>query len=151
MRGTWTSRTTAAAWLVSYLLFLGIIVFASRLSDLGLPQLAESTLERLHAENIMTDVRFGHVEAAANVLLFIPVGLLVARMLPRRHWWIAIATGVLLSLSIELLQAVALSGRSSTPRDVVCNSLGAIVGALITATMTRRPAPPFARTAGERT
>lgn len=122
------SPRTAAVLFVLYMLLLGVVVFAARLTDLGLPQLAVDALDRIHSEGFLPDLRFGHVEAGANILLFIPVGLLVACVLPRRLWLVAILIGIAMSLSIEFVQAVALSGRSATARDVVCNSLGTVLG-----------------------
>lgn len=150
MKGPFTSSNTAAALLATYLVVLGMIVFAARLTDLGIPQAAETGLEQLHKLQLVPGIRFGHVEAGANVLLFIPVGLLLASMLRRRHWWLAMASGVITSLSIELVQAAALSGRIASPRDVVCNTLGTIVGTLIALIVSPRPTPLLTRTAKEK-
>ncbi|MCA0144857.1 VanZ family protein [Blastococcus sp. LR1] len=75
-------------------------------------------------------VRAGDVERTANVLVFVPVGLLVCFALPRvsRLWvWVLC---VLLSLTVEGAQFV-LPGRDSTPIDVVTNSTGAAIGVLL--------------------
>lgn len=145
------SPRTAAVLFVVYVLLLGVVVFASRLTDLGLPQIADGTLERLHAEGILPDLRFGHVEAGANILLFIPVGFLLACILPRRLWLIAILTGVAMSLCIEFIQAVALSGRSATVRDVVCNSLGTVLGTALSPLFLRVSSSRSPRIAGAST
>lgn len=86
------------------------------------------------------------LEPAANVLLFLPLGFVIARLWtgPRAARTGAIALALLLSaglsLSIEVLQ-VALPSRHASYRDVVMNSLGGFSGGLtfrIWALQTRR-------------
>ena len=68
------------------------------------------------------------VQALANVVLFIPVGLFASWWLPR--WWMAIVLGFVLSSGFELAQALV-PGRTSDPWDVVWNTLGGAVGAVL--------------------
>ena len=76
-------------------------------------------------------VRAGEVEAAANVLVFVPLGFLVAQLLPPRRRWIAVVLCCLASTGIEVVQAVLISTRLGTPRDVLTNTLGALLGYLL--------------------
>lgn len=77
------------------------------------------------------------VEAVANVVMFVPFGVLVGLLLPRR-WW-AVALGALTSAAIELAQLAFLPSRVPTVQDVVMNTLGAAVGvALLAAYGARR-------------
>lgn len=138
----------AAILFAAYVLLLGVVVFAARLTDLGLPQLADVLLDRLHTEGFVPDLRFGHVEAGANILLFIPVGFLVACILPRRLWLVAVLTGVAMSVAIESIQAVALSDRSATVRDVICNSLGTVLGTAFSPLFSRVSRRHTPRTVG---
>ena len=67
-------------------------------------------------------------EALANVLLFVPLGALVAHLRPRWPGWQVVLALAVLSLAIEALQAIALAGRNPSPVDVVTNALGAALG-----------------------
>ncbi|GAA1831039.1 VanZ family protein [Agromyces salentinus] len=66
-------------------------------------------------------------EIAFNVMLFIPVGLLAALLIPRRRWPLALLAGFGFTAFIELGQLV-LPDRVSDPRDLLLNTLGATVG-----------------------
>ncbi|WP_141783305.1 VanZ family protein [Ornithinicoccus hortensis] len=114
--------------LVAYVIFLGAV--GLWVSAVDAP--VSGTLSRLlvwgegHGFGF---VRYAHVEAAANLLLFVPLGFLIVLVARPRSWpWAALA-GFLVSLSIELAQ-LGLSARTTQLRDVVFNTAGALVGAL---------------------
>jgi VanZ family protein len=73
-------------------------------------------------------------DVVANLLLFMPLGALLHREGQRRCWGffltltLAGATGLLISLTIEYLQAF-LPTRDSSLLDVLTNSAGALIGA----------------------
>ena len=77
-----------------------------------------------------SDKTYELIEASANVLLFIPLGVLLMLGTLRMTWLRAAAVGLVLSAGIEILQAVALPDRTANAGDVVANTLGATVGAL---------------------
>jgi hypothetical protein len=74
-------------------------------------------------------------DSVVNVLGFVPFGFcyLLQRWrqcpgFPRRQFVIVVLAGLSISLAIELIQA-GLPGRDSSLRDLVCNSLGTLLGA----------------------
>ena len=72
-------------------------------------------------------------EMLMNVFLFFPLGLTMSNALPRKwHRWLRIAlttlTGCILSAGIEYAQYRFALGMAETD-DVICNTLGAFVGA----------------------
>jgi len=69
------------------------------------------------------------VEAASNVVMFVPFGVLVGLLVRRR--WLVVVLGCGLSVAIETCQALFLPTRVADPRDVVMNTLGALVGVLL--------------------
>ena len=69
------------------------------------------------------------VEFVANILLFVPLGLLLRLALPRVTWLGAVLLGGAVSVVVEVLQMA--TTRISDPRDVVANTLGALGGALL--------------------
>ena len=68
-------------------------------------------------------------EGLANVALFVPLGAAGALLTRRHAAWMVIALGAL-SFAIEVLQA-RLPDRNPSYRDVVMNSAGALLGALV--------------------
>jgi VanZ family protein len=92
-----------------------------------------------------TWVRIGSPEFVANILLFVPLGLLIRLALPRSTWLGATVLGGLVSVAVEVLQVW--TPRVSDPRDIVANTLGTLVGALLgsviglIASVVARPGP----------
>ena len=71
------------------------------------------------------------VEFLLNVAAFVPVSLLGSLLWQRLSWRDWTAGGFVASFLVELVQAVALDGRSATHADVVSNTVGALVGAVL--------------------
>ncbi len=76
-------------------------------------------------------VTYDVVDFAANILFFVPIGLLGALLLPRRVWWLSMPIGLALSAALELGQAFFLPQRYASWTDVLANTLGAALGALL--------------------
>ena len=94
-------------------------------------------------------ITYPAVEFAANVAMFVPIGVLLLLLAGRRWWWMAALAGVLLSTSIEYAQ-LFVPGRVSDVRDLVSNSIGTFAGVLVALLLTwpetvrRRAALPVA-------
>jgi VanZ family protein len=71
----------------------------------------------------------GGVDSVLNVLLFIPlgVGLALAGVRP----WRAMLAGAALSIAIELSQLTIVPGRDAAVGDVMTNTLGTLLGAML--------------------
>lgn len=72
------------------------------------------------------------VEFLLNVAAFVPVPLLGSLLWPSLDWRDWTALGFTASVLVEVAQAVAMAERSATHADVVANTLGALVGAVLT-------------------
>ena len=96
-----------------------------------------------------TWVTYNGVEFAANVLMFLPMGLFFLLLLGRRLWWLAAVMGAVLSGLIEFGQ-LFLPSRVSDPRDFVANSIGAVIGVLVGLVVTWPAAIRRRRAAAER-
>jgi len=96
--------------------------------DRGFEPTISRGLALLHRNGLPTWFGYNTLEFGANIVMFVPAGLLVALMLPSRRWWLALLIVPALSIAIELTQAVFLSSRFATVNDVVANSLGAALG-----------------------
>ena len=80
-------------------------------------------------------------QMGANVLLYLPLGVLLPLVWREARWWTAAGAGFALSLATELFQPII--GRSFDVDDLLTNALGALAGYGLLA-MVRR----LARAAG---
>ncbi|MBG6237060.1 glycopeptide antibiotics resistance protein [Mycetocola sp. CAN_C7] len=76
-------------------------------------------------------ITYDVIESFANVLLFIPAGLLLVVLLGVQWWWLSILGGIAASVAIEMGQHLFLAGRFATIDDVYANTIGAVVGTVI--------------------
>lgn len=77
-------------------------------------------------------LQYEHMEFSANVLLFIPLGLLVTLAIgPRPARWLPPLSCLLASVVIEVVQFTMLQQRYPTLSDVIANTLGGVLGWLI--------------------
>jgi glycopeptide antibiotics resistance protein len=97
-----------------------------------------SFLKFIHAHGIPAWVNYKLVEASANVLLFIPLGVVAALGYPKRSWWQIGTFGLIVSGCIELGQLFFLNNRFASALDIVTNTGGALIGALLVAGVLKR-------------
>ena len=88
---------------------------------------------------------FALADAILNLVLFVPLGIGLAMLLPR-YVWLPVALAVGLSTGIELAQLL-LPGRYATLADVVANGTGAAIGAGLVRHAGRPRAPAESREA----
>lgn len=118
--------------LAPYLAAVGLIVF------LPAPEAGKITgLVRIFADlvamwGVPREPAAVVFEFLANIVLFVPFGLLVSIASPRWSPWLVIGLGCLTSVAIELVQ-FALPTRFPTVSDVIANTTGAAVGYLLVA------------------
>ena len=93
---------------------------------------------------------YAGLEAGANVLMFVPFGVLVGLLV--RRIWLVVLLGFCLSAAIELTQLLLLPTRFATVQDVAMNTLGAALGVLglqaVRSLATRRRARNLRATTG---
>ena len=128
---------------VAYLAAVGVVTLWPSPQSTAAPGWATVTLDVLHG--IGVPMTLPVLEASANVVMFLPFGVLglpllrglVARRGTRAPGvWRAVGlvtlAGAVLSAAIELTQNL-LPGRVPTVQDVVLNTAGALLGALAVA------------------
>lgn len=95
----------------------------------------QSTLQHwfagLHARGFPSWIGFGLVEFGANVLMFLPLGVLGVAARPPFGAAGVIGCCAALSAAVELGQLLFIPGRTGDYRDLLANTLGAVLGALI--------------------
>ncbi|NEK84300.1 VanZ family protein [Blastococcus saxobsidens] len=125
------SRRLAVAGLVAYLVALAAVTLGA--SPGGLFVRGARVARRIDGFGWVSS---GDVERAANVLLFVPFGLLLCFALPTVDRFVVWLLCVAVSVAVEAAQFV-LPGRDSTPVDVVTNATGAALGVLAAVVWTR--------------
>ena len=90
-----------------------------------------SILSFLHTHGIPRWFNYKFVEAAANVMLFIPLGVVAWLAFREKRWWQIGAFGLIVSGCMELGQLLFLHNRFATLQDIVTNTGGAVIGALL--------------------
>ena len=129
----------AAIWgLGTYAIVLALIALWPAPVDQGSSDLLMLWLRRLHRRGVPTWFDYGVVEFTSNVILFLPLGALVARILDVPRWWGGVAAGFLLSLLIEAAQLVFLPARFPSVADIAANTFGAMVGAFLALVLMAR-------------
>lgn len=123
-------RLVFAGLLVLYVVFLGAV-----LSEYN-PTVATDVV--LHLEHWLAArgapgwvTGPGRVEFCLNAAMFAPIAFLAAMSVPRHPWANWVVYGFVGSAAVELLQGLFLPPRSAEFVDVVANTLGALVGALL--------------------
>jgi hypothetical protein len=71
----------------------------------------------------------GTVDVLLNVCLFVPLGLFLRLLGWRRS--MVIWCGILTTLGVETAQLLVIPGRDASPSDVITNSAGTVIGAVL--------------------
>lgn len=115
-----------------FLLILGFIGFWPSPVDRPAAGLLARILSFLHHNGFPAWFDYAAVEASANFLLYLPLGLLLALSYQGRYRWAASAVlGSLTSVCVELGQLAFLAERYPSVLDVIMNSFGAAAGAAL--------------------
>lgn len=78
-------------------------------------------------------IRYNQLEAIANMLLYLPLGVFIVKFLPRLPLGLALLSPILVSAVAEGIQRFFLPARYSTVDDVINNAIGGVLGVLIAA------------------
>ena len=91
----------------------------------------------IHALGAPAWLGYRFIEASANVILFIPLGVMAALAFPRKTWWQIGALGLLVSSFMELGQLLFLSSRYPSRLDLATNTVGCLLGFLLVRSLVR--------------
>jgi len=90
-------------------------------------------------------IDYADVEFVANMAMFAPIGMFFVLLFGRGRWWLAMLLAFSLSCAIELAQLLFFPTRVADVRDIVSNTSGAVVGAIVVLIMTAGKARELAR------
>ncbi|SFK18557.1 VanZ family protein [Cellulomonas sp. KH9] len=128
-------RRVVVPLLVVYLAAVGAVTLTPGRTHDGSLGVVRTVLAWLDERGV--PLRFEVVEPLANVVMFVPFGVLVGLLVGLRRWWAVVLLGLATSAAIETVQRV-LPDRFSTVQDVVMNTLGAAVGVAVLAWVVAR-------------
>ncbi len=118
-------RVTRILWVVYLLILCWVLVLKLGVSFSYMGERRVNLLP--FADYIATNGRIDKTEMVLNVLVFIPVGIYVAMLLPSGSLGGRMLRISLISVGIECLQWVLGTGAFDTT-DIVTNSLGGMIG-----------------------
>lgn len=132
-RGRLVWRAVFAVAAVAVLAAMGAVLLAPGPVDQPYYGKVLRAIRRLQEYGFPGWIDYAVVEAAANVLLFVPLGILAAFLLPARLWWLALLLCVGLAAGVEVFQDLFLPRRQGNLQDVLNNGAGALLGVAVTA------------------
>ncbi|PZF11056.1 VanZ family protein [Curtobacterium sp. MCPF17_011] len=128
---TGRSRRVAGALAVAYAVAVVLIGFWGTPVDSRAQPWIDRLIGAAHRHGAPSWFGYPMIESLANVAFFVPLGLLVVLLAGARWWWAGAAAGLLVSATIETGQALFLPARFATVDDVVANTMGAVLGAVL--------------------
>lgn len=141
-----TSFNEPARWrlaLACVLVPLAVIAFWPSPIDYSLRGHIAHLVDFLHRYGALYWLDYRMIEKVANVVMFIPLGFIARLAFPAGKWWQVGAFGLIISGCIELGQLLFLSNRFASVLDVVTNTSGATIGALLAFAVLKRWRPTF--------
>jgi len=120
-----TTRSVARVVLTLYGISLAMIALWPVPVDQG----AAGFLQRVG--RVLPMLTYPRIEFSANILLFVPLGVLLMLILRRRYLILPIA--IVVTVAIECSQALLLDKRTPSVLDIIANTAGACLGMLIVA------------------
>ena len=122
--------SSTAWWLLAYAVIIAAIALWLVPVDSGAGPLLRAITRHFPV------LTYERIEWAANVVLFVPLGFLLTRILSDARW-LVLPIALVTTVAIEAIQAVALPQRTSSALDVLANVTGACIGMIIAALVWR--------------
>ena len=140
----------------AYLVFLVWLTLTPQDQHTSQAAFVVRVLDALHRRGYAESIGYDRFELLANIALFVPAGMFLLLLLGAGRWWVAALLCFATTAAIESAQH-AIPGRVPDERDLVANSLGAIIGIAVALVITlpatlrrsrrRRVAPDYVRAA----
>ena len=132
-------RRITQVLLAVYLLILGLVSLWPKPVDGGgfIWFLTSQVLQFTRGVSWLNWLQYNQLEAIANGLLYLPLGVFLVILLPKLKVWWLLPIPVLVSALAEAIQRFFLPSRYSTLDDVYHNALGGVIGVLISVSIRR--------------
>lgn len=92
-------------------------------------------LDALHRRGYIESIGYMELEFLANIALFVPVGVFLLLLFGAGGFWLAAIAAFAMTSGIEWVQH-EIPGRVPDERDVVANTLGALIGIAVALVLT---------------
>ncbi|MFT4134880.1 MAG: VanZ family protein [Microbacterium sp.] len=125
------SRAVLAVLSAAYLWAVGWLTLRARPYGADVSEVLERLLAWFSRHRVTEWITLERMEFAANIAMFVPLGVFAVLWFGVRGWWSAPVLGLVLSGAIELAQALLLDTRVPDVRDLVANTIGSVVGMLL--------------------
>jgi membrane associated rhomboid family serine protease len=132
-------RLRVATALTGLLLTAGVvmtILFWPEPVDTGWSSSIERVLRAGYARGLPRWFGYNELEFSANIIMFMPLGFFASLLFPARWALLAVPVLAAFSFAAETIQESVLADRVSDPRDIVANTTGALLGALVGVVLT---------------
>lgn len=117
---------------IAYFFALMAILFWPSPVDRPIDGALSHLLQWLHSRGVPRWlISYRSIEFTANIALFVPFGVIVALRLPRHRWMLTVVIAAAVSIAVELAQGVFLTARVPALSDVIANTAGGFIGALL--------------------
>ncbi len=127
-----TSHKIAVILAVVYFAALVGILFWPSPVDRPIDGALSHVIQWLHAHGLPEwFIGYRKIEFGANILMFIPFGIILTLRLRRPWWWLSVLIAAAVSGAVELAQGIFLPQRIPAWSDIVANTSGALIGALL--------------------
>lgn len=129
--------TSGVRWFFVWLLLLifgvtaALVVFWPSPVDASIRHEIARVIEELHERGVPAFVNYEFIEFSANVVMFLPIGVVLGLALPVRWCVFAFVLGPAISAGVEYAQLNLLEARYASPYDVIANSIGATIGVVV--------------------
>ncbi|MEP9383572.1 VanZ family protein [Nocardioides sp. KR10-350] len=111
----------------AYLVFVGWLTLTPQPIGPNQQQLIERLLDGLHRRGYAESLDYSRLEFLANIALFVPIGMFLLLLFGAGFWWLAAIGSFAMTAFIEKAQQY-IPGRVSDERDLVANTVGALIG-----------------------
>lgn len=115
--------------IAAYLVALVLIVFWPTPVDRPAAGSLGTFIAWMHSHGVPRFIGYGTIEFSANIALFVPMGIIASVWTKRA--WAGLLVGFVASVAIETGQALFLAQRFASGLDVLANTLGAGIGAVL--------------------
>lgn len=125
-------RSWAIVCLTAYALLVAVVVF----TPVSYSRIVNGTSSWLRADLGLTFFGSGWIEFTANIVMFLPLGFLLTVVF--RHPWYGAVLAVAITIGVETAQ-IFIPDRQASLRDVISNSIGALIGTFLARLFVLRP------------
>lgn len=119
----------------AYLVFVGWLTLTPQPIGANQQDLILRVLDALHRRGYAESIDYARLEFLANIALFVPIGVFLLLLFGAGGWWVAAIGSFAMTAFIETVQQ-QIPGRVSDDRDLVANTIGALIGIAIALVLT---------------